>query len=177
MIKTVSNRDNKKSAAIKLSVLSTIVGVGPYLLRHFDLFPANGTEMLLYALLIHGVLQVGLIVATTSLMTSMTADVVEVGLHHSGYQNEGIITASITFVLKAGTAGGLAISGAFLGLIGFPTAPDQSNLTPEIISGLGYNYALLTMVVYVLSIIALFFYRIDKQQFENLVQNTSRAAS
>ncbi len=177
MIKTVSNRDNKKSAAIKLSVLSTIVGVGPYLLRHFDLFPANGTEMLLYALLIHGVLQVGLIVATTSLMTSMTADVVEVGLHHSGYQNEGIITASITFVLKAGTAGGLAISGAFLGLIGFPTAPDQSNLTPEIISGLGYNYALLTMVVYVLSIIALFFYRIDKQQFENLVQNTSRAAT
>lgn len=176
-VKAVSNRDNKKSAAIKLSILSTIVGVGPYLLRHFDLFPANGTEMLLYALLIHGVLQVGLIVATTSLMTSMTADVVEVGLHHSGYQNEGIITASITFVLKAGTAGGLAISGAFLGLIGFPTAPDQSNLTPEIISGLGYNYALLTMVVYALSIVALFFYRIDKQQFETLVNSTPRTAS
>ncbi|MBO9448873.1 MFS transporter [Tropicibacter sp. R16_0] len=171
LIKVVSNRDNKKAAAINLSILSTIIGAGPYLLRWMDLFPANGTDALIYVLFAHGIVQVGVIVWTSSVLTSMTADVVEVGLHKSGFQNEGIITASITFILKAGTAGGLAVSGVFLAFVGFPSAPDQTNLTPEIVSSLGFNYALLTIAIYAASIVFLLFYNLDKKQFEEMVSN------
>ncbi|WP_164658382.1 MFS transporter [Tropicibacter sp. Alg240-R139] len=175
-IKLVSKRDNKKATAINLSILSTIVGAGPYLLRWLDVFPANGTDALIYVLFVHGILQVGLIVWASSVLSSMTADVVEVGLNKSGFQNEGIITASITFILKAGTAGGLAVSGMFLAFVGFPSAPDQSNLTPAIISSLGLNYALLTVVIYAASIAFLLFYNIDKKQFEEML-NTKASAN
>lgn len=169
LVKLVANSNDKKSSAIQLSILSALVGAAPYLLRHWGLFPANGTDALIYVLFAHGVLQVGLIVWTSALLTSMTADVVELGLYQSGFQNEGIITAAITFILKAGTAGGLAISGAFLAFVGFPASPSQSNLTAPIIDALGWNYAWLTLFVYALSIVALLFYRIDKATFENLV--------
>lgn len=168
-VKSMSARDNKKSDAIRLSVLSTIVGAAPYLLRHWGLFPENGSDALIYVLFVHGVIQVGLIVWTTALLTSMTADVVELGLHQNGFQNEGIITAAITFILKAGTAGGLAISGVFLAYVGFPERPGMGNVTPEILTSLGWNFAWLTVLIYVGSIIPLLFYRIDKSQFEKLV--------
>lgn len=170
LVKALSRGQNKKSAAILLSILSVVVGVAPYLLRAGGMFPENGTEMLLYVLFAHGVIQVALIVWTTSLMTSMTADLVELGLHQTGYQNEGIITAAITFILKAGTAGGLAVSGLFLALVGFPAKPDQTNLSPEILANLGLNYAWLMVVIYVISIWCLTFYRIDKAQFDSLAQ-------
>lgn len=169
LVKSVAKRDSKKVDAIWLSVFSTIVGAAPYLLRHWGLFPENGTTALIYVLFAHGVVQVGLIVWTSSLLTSMTADVVELGLHRNGFQNEGIITAAITFILKAGTAGGLAVSGVFLALIGFPENPGMGNLTPEIIMDLGWNYAWLTVFIYIVSTVCLLFYRLDKTQFETLV--------
>ena len=127
LVKSVAKRSNKKSDAIWLSIFSLVVGSAPYLLRYWGMFPENGTTMLIGVLFAHGVIQVGLIVWTSSLLTSMTADVVELGLHRNGFQNEGIITAAITFILKAGTAGGLAVSGVFLALTGFPDNPGRGN--------------------------------------------------
>ncbi|WP_170423675.1 MFS transporter [Ruegeria arenilitoris] len=165
----ISRSGDKKASAIILSILSAVVGAAPYLLREIGFFPANGTELLIWLLFAHGILQIVLIVWTTALLTSMTADVVELGMSQNGFQNEGIITSVITFVLKAGTAGGLAASGVFLAFVGFPEAPDQSNLTAEVTRALGWNYACLTLVVYMASVIALMFYRLDKSQFDELL--------
>lgn len=167
-LKPITRSGDKKSSAIYLSILAAIVSVAPYVLREIGFFPANGTELLIWLLFVHGILQIILIVWTTSLLTSMTADVVELGISQNGYQNEGIITSVITFSYKAGTAGGLAISGMFLAYVGFPEAPDQSNLTPEVTRALGWNYACLSLVIYMASIVALMFYRLDKAQFDQL---------
>lgn len=168
-LKGIARFGDKKSSAIFLSILSAVVGVAPYMLREIGFFPANGTELLIWLLFIHGILQIVLIVWTSSLLTSMTADVVELGIKTNGYQNEGIITSVITFVLKAGTAGGLAVSGLFLAFVGFPEVPDQSNLTAEVTRSLGWNYACLSLVIYMASVVALMFYRLDKAQFDELM--------
>jgi len=170
----VTNSD-KKRVAIELSLISVVIGALPYLLRYLGAFPANGSDVLIAILFVHGIAQVGLIVWTSSVLTSMTADVVEAGIVDHGYQNEGIITSVITFVLKAGTAGGLAVSGVLLASISFPQSAGVSNLTAEIVSDLGITYAVVTAVLYLVSVWFLTFYRIDRASQEGLVDAAAEA--
>ena len=65
----------KKRVAIGLGFVSLAVGVSPIALRLVGLFPANGTDALFGLLLLHGLIQVGLIVMSSSIFLSMTTDI------------------------------------------------------------------------------------------------------
>lgn len=150
--------------AIELIFVTGLISALPYILRHLDLFPANRSDELITILFIHGIVQVGLIVWSTSIAVSMTADIVEAGILASGNQNEGVITSVTTFVSKASTAGGLALSGILLGFVGFPAQASPENLTAEIISDLGFMFVIVTSALFALSLLFICYYRIDKSR-------------
>lgn len=167
-------KQGKKRAALELLFISLVVAALPYLLRYLDLMPANGSESLFWVLFVHGVIQVGLLVWLSAVTTSMTADIVEAGIVEHGHQSEGIITSVTTFVGKAGTAGGLFLSGSLLGLIAFPQNPDATNLTAEIISNLGVLFMIVSTVLFVVSAWFLSMYRISEQDHQDLSEEASR---
>ena len=49
----------------------------PFILRLFDLFPENGTDMLFWTLIVFNTVEVTLIIAASALVSAMIADVVE----------------------------------------------------------------------------------------------------
>lgn len=161
-------RQEKKRVALELMALSTLIAALPYLLRHFDLLPANGSDLLIALLFGHGVIQVGLVVWLSAVTTSMTADVVEAGQLDSGYQSEGIVTSVSTFVAKAGTAGGLALSGLLLAAIDFPEQAGTAALDAALIADLGLTYMGVSTLLYLLSFVFLLFYRIDRAEQQRL---------
>jgi len=167
-------KQGKKRAALELLFVSLVVAALPYLLRYLDLMPANGSESLFWVLFVHGVIQVGLLVWLSAVTTSMTADIVEAGIVEHGHQSEGIITSVTTFVGKAGTAGGLFLSGSLLGLIAFPQNPGGTNLTAEIISNLGVLFMIVSTVLFVVSAWFLSMYRISEQDHQGLSEEASR---
>ena len=148
-------RNNKRNSAIALSLLFLLVGAAPYVLRFADLLPANVAADLLICLAIHGVFQIMISVWLTVIVASMTTDIVEAGVLESGDQNEGFLMAATTFIQKAGTGGGLIMSGVILSLISFPDQALVSDVDPMITRDHGLYFVLATSALYFISIVFL----------------------
>ena len=47
LVTPISRRLGKPKAASRLTIMATLFGIAPYLLRYFDMFPANGTPAMI----------------------------------------------------------------------------------------------------------------------------------
>lgn len=173
----ILTRGNKKNSAIFLTLIFLLFSATPYLLRFFDFFPVNGTNQLLVLLALHGVLQVMLSVWLIVVVASMTTDIVEAGKLQAGFESQGLIMAATTFIQKAGTAGGLVLSGLILGAINFPQQALAQDVPPHIIKGLGLYFVMVTSALYLISLIFLLGYKIDQQSHEATLEAISDGIS
>ncbi len=116
---------DKKRIAIGLFVLSASLGPLPVVLRLLDplvpvpLFPANGTEVLWWLLLLHSTSIVSLAVTGFILVGSMAADIVEESQRQTGRRSEGLLTTGPALAQKMVSAGGVLIVGLLLSVFGF----------------------------------------------------------
>ena len=119
---------DKKRTAIGLFLLSATLGPLPVGLRLLDplvavpLFPANGTDMLWWLLLLHSAFLVSLGVIGFILVGSMVADIVEESQRRTGRRSEGLLTAGPALAQKMISAGGVFIVGLLLSAFGFSVA-------------------------------------------------------
>lgn len=119
---------DKKQIAVGLFLLSAILGPLPVVLRLLDpllsvpLFPANGTDVLWWLLLVHGTFMVSLGVIGFILVGSMAADIVEESQRQTGRRSEGLLTAGPALAQKMVSAGGVFIVGLLLSVFGFSVA-------------------------------------------------------
>ena len=122
---------DKKRTAIGLFLLSATLGPLPVVLRLLDplvsvaLFPANGTDVLWWLLLLHGAFVVSLVVTGFILVGSMTADIVEESQRQTGRRSEGLLTTGPALAQKMVSAGGVLIVGLLLSAFGF-SVPNPS---------------------------------------------------
>jgi len=113
-----------------------VFGTAPYILRYFDLFPANGTPLMipmLYTLLVIGI-AAG--ISAMILTMSMMADVADASEEQTGKRTEGVFSAGMFFMQKCITGIGIFIAGTIIQLSGLQEGAAPGSATPETVQSL-----------------------------------------
>ena len=164
----------KKNVAI-IGLLSAIaVNVIPIGLRLLGYFPENGSETLLWIMVVAGFLETNLFLIFDISWRSMISDLTERMELETGRRNEGVISSTITFITKCADGLGVLIAGVMLSLIAFPTETAVGDVPQEIIYDLGLVYGPLVFVIYMGTILAISRYRISRTRHLEMLESLSR---
>jgi len=162
----VSKAMGKKRAAILCS--SAILFLSPVLisLRLFGLMPENGDPALFPILVLTAVVEMTLTITVQILMMSMIADLVEQNEMRTGRRSEGVFFATITFTRKATQGLGVWAASLVLVFASFPVGARPDEIPEGSVDMLAQVYLPMIVVLWVLKIVAINFYRIDRRDHE-----------
>jgi GPH family glycoside/pentoside/hexuronide:cation symporter len=152
----------KKQAGITIATLALIGAPLPMVLRLLGLFPENGTEALLIALMSMNLIEVTLIIVAGILISSMVADVVEESELRTGRRSEGVFFAARSFAQKAVHGIGTFSATMILAAVEFPRDASPGEVAPEIVRNLALVYIPVLMVVYMIAVTFLTGYKITR---------------
>lgn len=153
----------KKPVLVGTSMAAIGVGSGPVLLKLVGWFPATGSNALFLTMVVLGVIQVMLLVMSSVLTASMVADIVESRAVVTGRREEGLLFSVLSFIGKVAGGVGVWTGGIILALIHFPADTTAAEVAPEIVERLGWLYGPTLAVFYLLSIVALLYYRLNRE--------------
>lgn len=156
----------KKKAVIVLGIIAFSMAPMPVLLRLAGLLPENGDPILFPILATINVIDVGLIVALQALFASMIADLVEQSEIKTGRRSEGVFFSAVTFVRKSTQGVGAFVAGFVLAYAALPEGVPPGQVPAEALWRLGAGYAPTLLILWTCMIIAVSFYKIDKQGHE-----------
>jgi Na+/melibiose symporter-like transporter len=174
MAPLVTRRFDKKASALGLYGIAIFYGALPVVLRLLGWFPGNDSPWLLPIMIFHATTDVALIIMFGIVQSSMLADVVEHSEMRTGRREEGLFFASRTFAAKATSGVGTLLAGVALDLIRFPRGASPDQVTPEVIFNLGLIYGPLLMVLYLLALGSISFYRITRSEHGDRVERLRR---
>ncbi|MCP4038701.1 MAG: hypothetical protein GY733_17305, partial [bacterium] len=140
LVGPISQRLDKRKAAIGLSLFAILWGPLPVLMRLLGLAPENGSPYLLPFIMGHGLFQVAAVIQIAILNSSMVMDATDEHEFESGQRLEGTFIAVITFTSKAVSGFGNLLGGILLDLIDFPSGQDAAavgNVPADTIMWLG----------------------------------------
>jgi GPH family glycoside/pentoside/hexuronide:cation symporter len=166
----LSKGREKRSLAIAVFLAAGLVSVLPIVLRLAGLFPANGTAILFWIMMVAGFFETILFLMLDTTWSSMVADVVEHTALATGRRNEGIILSTLSFTAKCATALGTTIAGVVLDLISFPKDAAVGDVDPQTIFELGLAYGPLILSMYLLGTFFISRYRITRADQEAAIE-------
>ncbi len=120
LVRPISERMDKRSAAIRLSLFAILWGPLMVVLRLLDLAPANGTVALFMMIIAHGGLLVAAAIQIGILNGSMVMDAVDEQEARTGQRQDGVFVSVISFTGKAVSGFGNFLGGVAIDLIDFP---------------------------------------------------------
>jgi Na+/melibiose symporter-like transporter len=141
-----SGREKKRVAVLGMSA-AILVNVFPIGMRLLGIFPANGTALLFWIMLVLGFFETVLFLVFSVASQSMTVDITEQAELDTGRRSEGVITSAATFARKCAYALGTFLGGLMLSLIGFPRETAVGGVAPDVIFDLGLVYGPLILVI------------------------------
>ncbi|MEE3330476.1 MAG: MFS transporter [Myxococcota bacterium] len=159
----LAGRIGKKRAAIRLSIAAALFAPVPYTAGLMEWAPAKGSNELVYFLIVYSVIEIGLIIASTTLVSAMMADVVEASELKTGRRSEGIFFAARSFLSKSLSATGLLLATTLLWLVDFPDEAKPGQVDPQVIRNLVLGYMPSTASLYLISVACLFGYKITRE--------------
>ena len=167
---------DKKRLLIGLSLVSMLISTGPVAAHLLGVFFASDGGLLFPAMLLFGVLQVALIVMTSTLTASMIADITEQRELATGRREEGLLMSVQSFISKVATGVGVWTGGLMLSLVSFPTGTAATDVSAQTVASLGWLYFASISLFYLLSIWMLMFYQIDRAAHDRTLQALGRSA-
>jgi Na+/melibiose symporter-like transporter len=138
-------------------------------LRQVGFFPGNDSGWVLPLLMIHGFLDVAIMIMAGILISSMIADIVEDSQKDTGRRSEGLFFAGQTFASKVVHGFGMFATGIILSAINFPREASPGEVPIETLNQLAYIYVPLVIIFYGLAVLCLTRYKITREiHAENL---------
>lgn len=170
----LTRRYDKKRVAMGGLALAATAAVLPIGLRLLGILPGNDWPWLMPFLL--GQIFLASVLALTGLIaiTSMLADVVEDNAARTGYRSEGLFFSANTLVNKCVTGLGTLLAGAMLTWVSFPADAKPGAFSASLMHKLGVIYVPIALLLGIISLITIHFFRIDRAQHK---ANLSRLAS
>jgi Na+/melibiose symporter-like transporter len=165
LARPISEKFDKKRAALGLASFAILFGALPVLLRLVELMPPNGHPLLLYLIFGHGILIVTIVIIIMIVLSSMVADTMDEGELRTGKRQEGMYASAVSFTGKAVSGIGGFLAGIALDLIAFPRTPVDGvapTAPPEKVFALGLVVGPVLMVLWLCSLIFLSRYRITR---------------
>jgi GPH family glycoside/pentoside/hexuronide:cation symporter len=166
--RVTANR-SKQTVAIRVWLTGALLLPLPVILRLIGFFPDNDSGWILPLLMIHGFLDVAILIMAGILISSMIADIVEDSQKETGRRSEGLFFAGQTFASKVVHGFGMFATGIILSAINFPKDASPGEVPVETLQQLGYIYVPLIIVFYSLAVLCLTRYKITRESHaENL---------
>ncbi len=148
----ITSGREKRNVLIVLMWVSLLFWSGPVLLASLDWFVT--AAWLFSTMLVIGVLQVTLVVMTSTLSASMLADLVEARERVTGRREEGLLYSVQSFVGKVASGVGVWAGGLILAFSGF-SADSATQVQNNAASALGWWFVGVISMVYITAIASL----------------------
>jgi Na+/melibiose symporter-like transporter len=162
----VAKRLGKRIGAVTLFAIGLFISIFPILLRLLGVFWPNHSPQLLPTLFCFNAISGAMTIGSSILMAAMLADVVEDSELKTGRRSEGVFFAGSSFMAKAVSGLGVFLSGQLIGFIHFSTHAVPGHVDPSIIRNMGLVYLPSVVVLYIVGIIIIWFFPIDRSQHE-----------
>lgn len=160
--------DKKKAVLIGTVAFSVLFSL-PYNLRLIGFFPANGEDLLLPIYFTCILLAYMFLWIVLSLVSSMMADVVDEFEMISQKRDEGLFFSSMSFAHKCTAGFGYFVAGILLEIISFPKqVVGVSEVPLKAITGLGFIGGPVLMGIYLVAIVFLLKYPINKERHDEI---------
>ena len=166
----------KKLTMITVFTLSTVIGLTPLTLKLLGYMPANGTPWVLPILAVDSFFSIGLAIAGLIIISSMIADVVEDHAAKTGLRAEGLLFATNGLVPKLTAGIGAFFAGVLISVAHFPAHAVPGTVPMGQMRDMVLMFLPGYLVMVSLSIVVLFFYRLDRAAHERNLE-TIRAAA
>ena len=173
LARPVSERLDKRRAAIGLAIFAVLFGPLAVALRLLDVLPPNGEPLLFWLVAAHGGLIVMAAIQIGILYSSMIMDSVDESELATGLRQEGIFVSAIAFTSKAVSGLGNFVGGLLLDAIGFPRGAEQAAVgaVPEQqVVWLGLLQGPGLMLFYLASLSFLARYRISRERYGEIAR-------
>jgi len=144
----LTRRFGKKRTALGLIGSAIILGPAPILLRLVDFFPGNESPWLLPILMLHGLIEVSLVVMVGITTSSMMADIAEQNEIRTGRREEGLFFSATSFAAKVTSGLGTFLAGVILSLVAFPRDAAPGSVDAQVIFNLGLVVGPALMALY-----------------------------
>ncbi len=167
----------KKRGGMTILGLAFALAPLPFLLRLLGWFPENGTSELFWTLMVFNTIEVTLIIMSSSLIAAMIADVVEDSEVKTGRRSEGIFFAANSFAQKAVNGLGVVVAGQILAIVQFPTQAGRGEVPEAIVFELAYLYIPVVFFFYLISLVVLGMYRINREDHSDNLRRLQANAS
>ena len=164
----------KKRGAIVVGLFAFTIVPAPVILWFFGLMPANGSPELFPLYLCIIIVDVSLIITYQVMSGSMIADLVEEAELRTERRSEGVFFASVTFVRKITQGLGAAFAGLILTVSQFPAGAQPGEVSNEVLRDFVVVYAPTLLTVWMLMILCLSMYTVDRTQHEENLKALGR---
>jgi Na+/melibiose symporter-like transporter len=144
----LTRRYGKKRAALGMIAAAITLGPAPILLRLAGFFPGNESAWLLPILMLHGLVEVSLLVMIGITTASMMADIAEQNEIRTGRREEGLFFSATSFAQKVTSGLGTFLAGVILNLIAFPRGAAPGSVDEQVIFNLGFLLGPALMIFY-----------------------------
>lgn len=134
-------RFGKRETAAVAAVAGMVFWVTPLVLRHFDLWWADGSTPSLGGMFAATFFSNMFSVIAGIALSSMVADVVEASQEQTGRRSEGTFAAGAFFASKCATGLGIFVTGFLLSWAGMPSGAAPGSVPEEIVDRLAMAYA------------------------------------
>ena len=168
----------KKMTMIVLFSTSTIVSLIPMTLKLLGLMPPNTSPWIFPILVVDSMFVLCLSITGYVIISSMVADVAEDNAAKTGARSEGLLFAANGLVSKVTAGMGIFLSNGLLTVVHFPSHALQGTVPWDIMRHMALLFLPMYAGLVALSLVVLFFYRIDKATHErNLAAIRDAAAA
>ena len=168
LARPLTQRFDKKKTVLGLAFFAIVVGPLPIFLRLLGLMPANGTSLLLSALLLHVLVIVAVVIMAQITFASMLADIVDEHELRTGKRQEGLFLSVLSFIGTATAGLGGLLAGIALDLIAFPKGAAIGTVPAATIFKLGFVFGPGLMGLHLLSLFFVSRYRITRAQHQHI---------
>jgi Na+/melibiose symporter-like transporter len=159
---------DKKRAVLYSTIAFSILFSLPYNLRLLGMFPENGEASLILIYFVCILFAYMFLWIVLSIVGSMMADVVDEFELKTNNRNEGLFFSSMSFAYKCTVGLGYFIAGVLLEIIAFPKQVGVEDVPMKAIEGLGFIGGPVLMSTYLIAIIFLIAYPINKKRYNEI---------
>lgn len=158
----VQRRWDKKHILLACASINLIDGLALVSLRLLDVLPENGDPKLLVILVAAATVGASIAVIQGIIGASIVADLLDEHELRTGYRQEAMFSAALSFSGKAVSGLGTLLGGLIVTLIAFPTGVAPDAVPRDTVLRLGVVVGLLVPLLYVLPISLITRYRITR---------------
>jgi len=162
-VAVVQRRWDKKQILLLCAIVSLLDGIVLVNLRFLDVLPENGDPKLLVILIGMSAFAAAIAVIQGIIGASIVADILDDHELRTGYRQEAMFSAALSFSGKAISGLGIILGGLLIELIEFPAGANPAEVPAETIFRLGLAVGVAVPLLYLFPISLITRYRITRE--------------